>query len=137
MSKKAMGLGKAHDHGAAMRASAEAALPEIMALNGGGRKHGLKPRAIPPELGMNSMPADGGAASPNQMGSLPPDPNSMPPNTAGAMKKGGHVRHLAAGGGLAMEIRKNGATPSGTPKSPGAPISPKVKSRGKAGISGG
>lgn len=103
MSKKSLGLDSAHDYGAGMRSSAEKAMPEIANMARGGKsKHphpsAPKIRAIAPQMGMNSMPPDGGIPAGLQPSSMPPDPNSMPPNGPGQMKKGGKVMKFAKGG---------------------------------------
>lgn len=128
MGKKSLGLGKAHDYGAGMKANAQAAMPEIMAVNGGKGKL----RGIPAMLGQNVEPGVGKTKAKVMPQTLPPDDQDGQP-----MKRGGKPRHLASGGGLAQVIRKGGATPSGAPKKISGPVSPKVKSRGVSGSRGG
>lgn len=103
MSKKSMGLGKANDYGAAMRANAAALMPEVANLSAAS-----KPRAPSPGKKTGAMP-------------------NM--NKGGACyAKGGAVK-LAAGG--VAKTRKGVASPKG------APVPPKVKFHGKAGVRGG
>lgn len=113
MAKKHMGLHKAHDHGAGMRANAAALMPEIANMTGGAG--GGAPDAGGPPAMPQGMPQ--GAPQMPQPG--------MKKGGAACFKKGGPVK-LAAGG-----VAK---TRHGVATSKGAPMPPKVKFRGKAGI---
>lgn len=117
MSKKGMGLHKAHDHGAGMRQAAEKLMPEIAALGqgaGAGPAMGGAPPAMPPMAAGPQMPMPGG-------------PPQMKKGGAACLKKGGEPKLKLAAGGTA-KVRHNVATKSG------APEAPKVKFRGKSGI---
>lgn len=114
MSKKHMGLHKAHDHGAGMRANAAALMPEIAnMMSGAGGGGGGAP---PP-------PAAAGAPDMPQMPQGMPQPG-MKKGGAACFKKGGPVK-MAIGG--AAKIRKGEMSKSG------APMPPKVKFKATSG----